>query len=696
MLLFKQCRRSPAPLPGRSRRSRSATIAAGGLAALCATAFDATLPALSQSSDAKPADAKSPGVVVVFDGSGSMWGRIDGERGPKFQVAREALRQSLPPVVAGAETGLLSFGHRRKGDCGDVERLVEPSAGEVDRLMQPIDRLNPKGKGPLALALREAAKVLAGRQRASIVVVHDGADNCQQDMCAAAAEIAKAQPGLAIHTVGLQMEEEDVRKSACISALTGGQAFDARDASQAMTMIADALRLTIRPAPSAIAPPKPVPAQRPEPQREPAAVSQRLEPAVAASAALGADGPAVSAPIHWRVYPAAKTAEGSTFPLLDVMAPSLAAPLPPGSYVVHARLGLAETHQAVNVPSDGPATVRLALGAGAATLSARAFRGGELLDGVVFTVRSATGGGDADASGPVVAMIRDNGSEQVLPSGRYHIRAEAGHARQERTVTVAAGERTTVDLVLGAGRLEVTAALVEGGSPLDRVTFLVQEDDPESPEGRREVMRSAAPRLDLVLPAGTYYVTARAGGSEARQRIAVGAGDVVKRSIALGLSRLVLRTESKLDTRGRDAPALATRVLRLSAEPVEAARSVSAAPEFLLPPGRYRVEARLGMQNVAAEREVEIKYGTTAEMSLALPAGVVTLRNLDSAATLYEQFWEVKDQSGRTVWRTTQPGAAMVLAPGRYTARVEFRETSHEAQFSVTAGERATVSVGRN
>jgi len=171
---------------------------------------------------------------------------------------------------------------------------------------------------------------------------------------------------------------------------------------------------------------------------------------------------------------------------------------------------------------------------------------------------------------------------------------------------------------------------------------------------------------------------------------------VVKRSIALGLSRLVLRTESKLDTRGRDAPALATRVLRLSAEPVEAARSVSAAPEFLLPPGRYRVEARLGMQNVAAEREVEIKHGTTAEMSLALPAGVVTLRNLDSAATLYEQFWEVKDQSGRTVWRTTQPGAAMMLAPGRYTARVEFRETSHEAQFSVTAGERATVSVGRN
>src|SRR3990172_7805438 len=65
-----------------------------------------------------------PSIIVVFDGSGSMWGNIEGTRANKLTVARDALRRGMAKVV-GPQTrvGLASFGHRR-GDCGDVEGLV--------------------------------------------------------------------------------------------------------------------------------------------------------------------------------------------------------------------------------------------------------------------------------------------------------------------------------------------------------------------------------------------------------------------------------------------------------------------------------------------------------------------------------------------------------------------------------------------
>src|SRR5690606_35460490 len=46
-----------------------------------------------------PAAAESPvRVQVVFDGSGSMWGKIPGSSEAKFTLAREGLRQILPAI----------------------------------------------------------------------------------------------------------------------------------------------------------------------------------------------------------------------------------------------------------------------------------------------------------------------------------------------------------------------------------------------------------------------------------------------------------------------------------------------------------------------------------------------------------------------------------------------------------------------
>ena len=57
--------------------------------------------------------------IIVFDGSGSMWGQIDGK--PKHELAREALRNMLENTPDSMALGLMAYGHREKGSCTDIE-----------------------------------------------------------------------------------------------------------------------------------------------------------------------------------------------------------------------------------------------------------------------------------------------------------------------------------------------------------------------------------------------------------------------------------------------------------------------------------------------------------------------------------------------------------------------------------------------
>ena len=45
--------------------------------------------------------------------------------------------------------GLIAYGHREKGDCKDIETIVEPGPLDKALVKQKIDDLNPKGKTPI-------------------------------------------------------------------------------------------------------------------------------------------------------------------------------------------------------------------------------------------------------------------------------------------------------------------------------------------------------------------------------------------------------------------------------------------------------------------------------------------------------------------------------------------------------------------
>lgn len=631
-------------------------------------------PALATGSEA-------PATVIVFDGSGSMWGKLEGDKGAKYHAAREALQRALPQLGPEPAVGLVAFGHRRKSDCGDVELVVPPSPKGADAIGAALERLTPLGKGPLVSALREAAKTLGARRPATVILMHDAPDNCQQDPCAAAAEIAKSQPGLRVHVIGIALEPEDARGLSCVAKATDGRSFNARDAASLAASLAEAMTLATQASPAAVAA-APSPAAKKAPEvTAPAPARAASGPALVLSAHLSQASDPIAQPVRWRI-----AREGAERPIADAKGLSVVEGLSPGRYTVEARAGLVTARETFDVTAKGPTNARIALEAGLLKLSARALRDSDSLTGAVLSLRAA------DKPDEPMWISRASAPELVVPAGSYVARAELGLARRDQALVVVPGSVQPVDMVLGSGRLELAAVTHEGGDPLDAVVFALFEDDPEAPGGRREVVRSAAPRPDFELPAGTYYVVARHGSAEVSQTVAVGAGDTVKRTIALGLARVTLSTGAE------NAPPtpLVYRIVRLDERAREIVRTTSGPLELLLPAGRFRVAARRGAQNVAAEREIEVKPGRPTQVVLPLPAGQVALRLADRLATHTpgDLLWEIRDARGQSVWRTGQPEPKALLLPGRYLARAELRDRRLEQAFELKQGEQRVLELG--
>jgi len=77
-----------------------------------------------------------------------------------------------------------AYGHRRKGDCNDIEAVVPPAVVNKKMLVQNIDALNPKGKTPITRSVKEAFRLVKSRARpGTIILVSDGIESCGGDPC---------------------------------------------------------------------------------------------------------------------------------------------------------------------------------------------------------------------------------------------------------------------------------------------------------------------------------------------------------------------------------------------------------------------------------------------------------------------------------------------------------------------------------
>jgi Ca-activated chloride channel family protein len=189
-------------------------------------------------------------MVLVLDASGSMWGQIEGKA--KIQIAKEVMGELVAAVPQEFHTGLMVYGHRRKGDCRDIEMMIPVGRHDASAMKAKIEAISPKGKTPLSESVRQAAEALRyTEEQATVVLVSDGLETCDIDPCALAAELAMSGVDFTVHVIGFDIGKEDQGRLSCLAEKTGGLFLAADNAGS----LRDALFQTLK---EVQAPPPPV------------------------------------------------------------------------------------------------------------------------------------------------------------------------------------------------------------------------------------------------------------------------------------------------------------------------------------------------------------------------------------------------------------------------------------------------------
>jgi hypothetical protein len=112
-----------------------------------------------------------------------------------------------------------------------------------------------------------------------------------------------------------------------------------------------------------------------------------------------------------------------------------------------------------------------------------------------------------------------------------------------------------------------------------------------------------------------------------------------------------------------------------------------------LPAGRYRIEGRYGLTNLATERDVEIKAGQTVQLPIEHRAATLKVRLTGVGAGLADVTWEVRDENDRVVWASGASEDAAILQAGRYRVTATTAATQADRPVELRAGEAKAIEM---
>ncbi len=170
-------------------------------------------------------------VMLVLDASGSMWGQIEGRS--KVEIARDAVADLVRTWKADADLGLVAYGHRRKGDCADIETVLPAGPLDAKAYLGKVNALNAKGMTPLSQAVIHAADALkASERKATVILVSDGEETCKLDPCAVGKQLEAKGVDFTAHVIGFDVPNPAHQAQLrCLAENTGGRYFNASDAT---------------------------------------------------------------------------------------------------------------------------------------------------------------------------------------------------------------------------------------------------------------------------------------------------------------------------------------------------------------------------------------------------------------------------------------------------------------------------------
>ncbi|MDO5979543.1 vWA domain-containing protein [Flavivirga spongiicola] len=188
-------------------------------------------------------DAPSP-ILFIYDASGSMWGQLDGKT--KKEIASEVLATSVSNLPENQNIGLVTYGHRTKGDCDDVEFMVDITNNSKEKVKNAVIGINPLGRTPLARSATMAINSLKERNtKATIILITDGIESCDGNICDVVTKAKTDGIDFKLHIVGFGLKESETEQLKCAANAGDGKYYDASDASGLGDVLAEATTETV-------------------------------------------------------------------------------------------------------------------------------------------------------------------------------------------------------------------------------------------------------------------------------------------------------------------------------------------------------------------------------------------------------------------------------------------------------------------
>ena len=427
--------------------------------------------------------------IIVLDASGSMWAQIDGKS--RIEIARDSLKQVLAGVPAELELGFMAYGHRSKGDCKDIEMLVPPAPGTAAEISAAADGLNPKGKTPLTAAVEQAADALKYTEdKATVILITDGIETCAADPCALATDLEKKGIDFTVNVVGFGLSKSDGAAVKCLADNTGGKYISADDENGLKDAIQVAVDTT--PPPSSEEPPPPSSSEEPTPTvnfAPTAVLSEDSDPLV--------DG---DGSIAWEFHRVA--ADGTAGdPVRTEYGNAYRGTIEPGSYILRAILDNVHVDQPITIEADKTARPEFNLNAGYIDIRPLIAEGADVSSNAAVETTFADGSGPATFYGEAKSFV---------PAGDTKVKVTIGAAAVEEVVTVAAGDRVSKDIIVGAGHLALTASYADGVAVEDGGIYYDVFDAKKNIQGeRKEITGGYGPAAAFDLMPGDYVLVTK-------------------------------------------------------------------------------------------------------------------------------------------------------------------------------------------
>jgi Ca-activated chloride channel family protein len=171
------------------------------------------------------------GLIFILDSSASMLDKVDGRA--KIDILKEVMTNLVKELPDSLNVGLVVYGHRKEGDCKDVEQIIPLGPLDRDRLDSVIMGLKPKGKAPITLSILKVFEALETfKEKCTIVLVANCNETCTGNPCELVKRLKKIGIKFVMHVIGFGVSGEEKVQLSCIAEAGEGKYCPVKDAAE--------------------------------------------------------------------------------------------------------------------------------------------------------------------------------------------------------------------------------------------------------------------------------------------------------------------------------------------------------------------------------------------------------------------------------------------------------------------------------